>query len=141
MGKDTAASPAKNVRRLGHYGRVVRKLRIDQDMNLRQMAEKVGLSSAFISAIEKGDKPAPKHLVDKVIQCLGLPSGGQQQRDLEEAIMLDRGYVTVSLVGASAQAKDVALRFARSLEHLDDKQLSEVLSICRNPSVQQACQY
>lgn len=115
--------------RLGFYGKVVRKLRIDKGMKLYEMAEAIGMSSAFLSAIEKGDKHVPKTLIEKVVNSLGLEPGGPQQRSLEEAAMLDRGYITVDISRASPQAQDVAIKFARSLETLNDGQLETLLAL------------
>lgn len=118
-----------NKGRLGFYGKEVRKLRIDKDMRLYEMAGAVGLSAAFLSTIEKGDRVAPKNLVEKVVSALGLEVGGKEHRCLDEAVMLDRGYVTVDISNASSQAQDVAVRFARSLGSLNDAQLNAVMAI------------
>lgn len=115
--------------RLGFYGKVVRKLRVDKGMKLCEMADAINMSSAFLSAIEKGDKQVPKTLIEKVVQALGLEPGGQEQRNMEEAVMLDRGYITVDISQASPQAQDVAVRFAQSLDSLDDGQLDAVMAI------------
>jgi len=42
------------------YGKFLRKLRIDQGQILKTMAEKLGVSSAFLSAVENGKKKIPK---------------------------------------------------------------------------------
>ncbi|AXH59542.1 helix-turn-helix domain-containing protein [Pseudomonas amygdali] len=130
-----------NKGRLGFYGKEVRKLRIDKDMRLYEMAEAVGLSAAFLSTIEKGDRVAPKNLVEKVVGALGLEVGGKEHRSLDEAVMLDRGYVTVDISKASTQAQDVAVKFARSLGSLNDAQLTAVLAIVNKgaPSQLRAC--
>lgn len=115
--------------RLSQYGREVRKLRVDKDMNLRQMAEALDVSSAYLSAIEKGDKPVPKHFPQKVVEALGLALDGKELRLLEEAVILDRGYVTVDIAKASPQAQTVAMRFANALGALTDVQLDAVMMV------------
>ena len=47
-------------------GRFLRKLRIDYCEVLYDMAQKLGCSSAFISAIELGKRPIPTEYVTKI---------------------------------------------------------------------------
>ena len=43
------------------YGKFLRKLRIDQGQILKTMAEKLGVSSAFLSAVRKSQKLGKKN--------------------------------------------------------------------------------
>ena len=50
------------------YGKFLRKLRIDQGQILKTMAEKLGVSSAFLSAVENGKKKIPKTREEKLVK-------------------------------------------------------------------------
>ncbi len=54
--------------KLTPFGRFIRKYRIDHDILLKHMADKLGLSSAFLSAIENGAKSIPFDFEDKLIK-------------------------------------------------------------------------
>lgn len=57
--------------KLTPFGIAVRKLRLDKGLRLIDMAEKLGMSTAFLSAIETGRKPIPHGFVVKVARDLG----------------------------------------------------------------------
>ena len=53
-------------------GKELRKLRIDEDERLLDMAARLDRSSAFISAVERGTKTPPEGFVDLVIKAYKL---------------------------------------------------------------------
>ena len=46
------------------FGKALRKLRIDRGMVLKNMADMLGVSSAYLSAIELGKRAIPDSLVN-----------------------------------------------------------------------------
>ncbi|MCF6273715.1 MAG: helix-turn-helix domain-containing protein [Rhodobacteraceae bacterium] len=53
-------------------GKELRKLRIEKDERLYDMSKRIGKSSAFISAVERGDKNPPSGFEELVISAYGL---------------------------------------------------------------------
>ena len=51
---------------LPSIGRFLRKLRIDNGEILKDMAEALGVSSAFLSAVENGKKKMPEGWIEKL---------------------------------------------------------------------------
>ena len=51
---------------LTSIGRFLRKLRIDNGEILKDMAEALGVSSAFLSAVENGKKKMPEGWIEKL---------------------------------------------------------------------------
>ena len=47
------------------YGKIVRKARIDADLTMLDMAEDLGVSSAYLSALEVGRKRVPENFLGK----------------------------------------------------------------------------
>ena len=47
-------------------GKFLRKLRVDRDERLYDMAENVGVSSAFLSGVENGHKKASASLINNI---------------------------------------------------------------------------
>lgn len=48
-------------------GRMLRKLRVDCDERQRDMARKLSVSGAFLSAVERGVKRPPMNMADKLV--------------------------------------------------------------------------
>ncbi|MCT9386114.1 helix-turn-helix domain-containing protein, partial [Acinetobacter baumannii] len=57
---------------LTDFGKTLRKLRIDHDVNLKNMADSLGVTSAFLSGIETGRKAISPGLINKVSEILNL---------------------------------------------------------------------
>ena len=48
-------------------GKFLRKIRVDNDERLYDMAKRVEVSSAFLSGVENGRKKASSSLIEKII--------------------------------------------------------------------------
>ena len=107
------------------FGRVVRKHRIDQGMLLKDMAEALGISSSWLSAIETGRKPITKGLPKRVAKVLGL--------DLEETADLlkaaEQSAASYSIKSAHPERRDVAAALARRFDHLSDEDIDRIREI------------
>jgi len=53
-------------------GRALRRLRLDRNMLLKDMADGIGVSPSFLSAVENGRKPLPVGLLLKIRNWAGL---------------------------------------------------------------------
>ncbi len=60
-------------------GKILRKLRIDHDERLSDMARHLAVSPAFLSAVERGKKPPPLRLVQAVVTKYPLPADDLKQ--------------------------------------------------------------
>ena len=52
------------------FGKELRKLRIDKDENIHDMAKKLGISISYLSAIEAGSRNIPSDMVDKMVSFI-----------------------------------------------------------------------
>lgn len=106
------------------FGRLVRKHRIDRTMKLLQMADFLGVTSPFLSAVETGQKPVPKgDFVDRVGECLGLTS--DQLAELQEAALASHKIVQIPQP-QDARRRELLAVFARRLPEMTDEQLDNV---------------
>ena len=48
------------------FGKFIRKFRLDHDERLFDMAQKLQVSSAFLSSVETGKKSIPQKMLDKI---------------------------------------------------------------------------
>jgi transcriptional regulator with XRE-family HTH domain len=104
------------MKKMTPFGKAMRKIRIDRDLLLGEVADMLGVSSSYLSQIETGKKPIPDGLADKVATRIKLTA--------EEALSLKRDAAVSSneftiRLGANAEpadhvlAADLALEFAR----------------------------
>lgn len=70
---------------LTEFGKILRKLRVDHDERMIDMAKRINRSQGFLSAIERGRKPAPDGFDDVIIKEYGLT--GSQVDDIKIAYL------------------------------------------------------
>jgi HTH-type transcriptional regulator, competence development regulator len=83
-----------SIEKLTDYGREVRKIRIELDLNLKEMAELMNVSSAYISALEHGHKEVTLGWCDRVKKELGLTN--DQYLAITRSIAASRRSVTLN---------------------------------------------
>lgn len=112
---------------LTELGKLLRKIRIDRQELLRDMAETLGVSSAYLSAVENGKRNAPQTWVEKITQAYGLDTNEAAQ--LRNAFEGSRDEVRISLQSVSSQQRNAAISFAKALEGLSDEQLEKIMKV------------
>lgn len=110
---------------LTDIGKELRKLRIENDERLLDMAARLEKSPSFISAVEVGKKSPPSGFEEAVISIYRL--------SLEAAKMLraaaDRSRKAFMLEPNTALGRDTAGLLARRMNTLSDSQLKEIYAI------------
>ena len=112
---------------LTSVGRFLRKLRIDKGEILRDMARNLGVSSAFLSAVENGKKNIPATWLPRLAERYSLSSA--QIEELNEAIIESRDTVEVNIRDATAANRQLAISFARKFESLDEETAKKLLDL------------
>jgi len=80
---------------LTQFGKLVRKYRIDRDVKLYELADALGKTSSYISAVENGKKRITNSLVSGVIDYFKLVGDAKSQ--MEEAASLSRNTYTLDV--------------------------------------------
>ena len=111
---------------LTEFGKALRKIRIDKQLLLKDMASKLGVSSAYLSAVETGKRRMPPDWVSKIASIYSLDSDAQAE--LQNAADNSVFDVTISLKNASEQKRNAVLSFARALDGLNDEDLKRIMS-------------
>lgn len=108
------------------FGQKLRQLREQRKLTQAQMAEAVGVSAAYLSALEHGKRGRPSwHLVQSIIQHLGIIWD-----EAEELIKLSRishPKVTIDTSGLSPLATQLANELSVKISKLDDAVLQLML--------------
>lgn len=105
--------------------RELRKLRIDEGITLMEMAKKLGISSAFLSAVENGKKRIPDRFLEQL--ATAYPAVSMNKKRFEVLINSARQEVRMELKGASIKDVELATALARSFGELTLKQKQQLL--------------
>jgi len=111
------------------FGREVRKLRIDRGQLLKDLADGLGVSSAWLSAVETGRKSIPATLPSQIAAHYGLSERDRER--LVEAAALSRKEFTVVPRQGDDLSRSVAARLARSFEDLSPAELEQIHEVLR----------
>ena len=108
-------------------GRMLRKMRIDNGELLRDMAERLHMSSAMLSAIENGNR---KPMEDFALRLAAEYSLDDSERvALEDAVAEQRAQVMIGLKGANRDDRELAVAFARQFDTLEDEAKNKIRAI------------
>ncbi|WP_342624495.1 helix-turn-helix transcriptional regulator [Pseudomonas sp. E141] len=113
------------------FGKLLRKIRIDRGMLLKDMAAGLDVSSAYLSAIETGRKAVTDDVVAKVAEYLGYPTHSDEYQELYDAAQITKGEVSISTIGASPLKQQAALAFARQFNELEGDDMEKILSLLK----------
>lgn len=118
---------------LTEFGITIRKIRLDKGEILKTMADRLGVSSAFLSAVENGKKNIPEKWLDKIVEFYQL--GDEKKNELEKAYINTQKTVarvnTENMKNISSIKKQTAFVFARSFDSLPDETAEQILSILK----------
>ncbi len=103
-----------NARTLSPLGRFLRKLRIDRNELLKTMADKLSVSSAFLSAVEMGRKHVPEGWEQTLSDDYHLDAA--QRTELSNAIAESSTSVRLDLTNFSADSRRAVVAFARKIQ-------------------------
>lgn len=108
------------------FGKVLRKLRIDHSEILGDMAKKLEISPAYLSAIENNGRVIPDDLIAKLAQKYNL--NDSQINELEEAKAQTKGAVDVQFENQKGNHDYIqtAVMFARDFSKLTAQQVEQL---------------
>ena len=103
------------------------KLRIAKQELLKDMAEKLGVTSAFLSAVENGKKKIPESWKSIIVEMYSLNE--DEKRVFENAIWDTKSSIDVNIQGKTDSQKKLAITFARTFETLDKKTEVDIMNL------------
>lgn len=108
-------------------GSFLRKLRLENNEILKNMAERLEVSSAFLSAVENGKKKMPETWYDKLTTLYSL--NDQQREAMIQAALDSSDTVELNIQNASPFNRQLAVSFARQFETLDEDISLQIFNI------------
>jgi len=110
------------------FGERMRKLRAERAVTLKAMAEAVGVSPAYLSALEHGKRGRPGwHLIQRIIAYFNIIWD-----EAEEVVRLARishPRIVIDTSGLDPKATALANRLADEIGRLDARALAELLAV------------
>ncbi len=107
------------------FGKRLRALRAERGLTLKAMASDLGVSPAYLSALEHGHRGRPnRRFVHRVCQSLGII--WDDAEELQRLADLSHPRVTVDTSGLTPEATELANRLA---EHIHELPEASVLSM------------
>lgn len=113
--------------KLTPYGKEIRHYRLDNQLSLRDMADKLEISAAFLSGVETGRKPISENLINKVLTYFEFTS--EQKESLMQAV-----YKTVKefkIKPKNESRRDIAEALARKIDELDEDEINKLRAILK----------
>ena len=115
------------------FGEYLKEKRMAKGINLRKMAELIGIAPAYLSDIEKGKRNSPSaDKMERIVEILGLTPN--EVAELNDLAAVDRpGNVApdISEYIMSTDSVRVALRKAREMQ-LGDKEWMRIIEEMEN---------
>ena len=110
------------------FGERMRKLRTERGVTLKEMAEALGVSSAYLSALEHGKRGRPGwHLIQRILAYFNIIWD-----EAEEVVRLARvshPRITIDTSGLTPRATELANRLADEIGKIDAATLEEMLAL------------
>ena len=110
------------------FGEKMRRLRAERSVTLKDMAKAVGVSPAYLSALEHGKRGRPGwHMIQRILAYFNIIWD-----EAEEVVRLARvshPRIAIDTSGLDPKATELANRLAGGISKLDTATLDELLAL------------
>ena len=107
---------------LTKFGKMLRKIRIEHDERLKDMADKLGVTVAYLSAVENGNRNIPDAWVNIIPMEYHLNE--EEAIELQSAAYGNKNAIKIDF--HDEIRADLALSFARKFKTLTDDDVNEL---------------
>lgn len=110
------------------FGAKLRELRETKGVTLVAMAEALGISSAYLSALEHGKRGRPSwYLVQRIIAYFNVIWDDAEQ--LIALAHISHPRITIDTAGLDPKATELANRLARNIGKYDSARIERLLAL------------
>lgn len=110
------------------FGEKVRQLRRDRGVTMKDMAAAIGVTPAYLSALEHGHRGLPSwYLVQRIIAYFNVI--WDEAEEITQLAHLSHPRVVVDTSGLSPRATELANRLAANVSDLDEDRLQQLLDL------------
>jgi len=108
------------------FGARLRQLREDRGLRLKDMAEELGVSATYLSALEHGRRSKPNwSFIQRVIHYFNII--WDEADELQRLADVSNPKITVDTAGLPPKATELANRLARDIRTLTEADLEALL--------------
>ena len=112
------------------FGAKLRELRKARNLTLAEMAGAIGVSSAYLSALEHGKRGRPSwHLVQGIIAYLNII--WDEAEDLVKLSRVSHPRITIDTSGLDPEATELANQLSKSIAKLDSTIIRQMLELIK----------
>lgn len=112
---------------LTSFGKFCRKLRIDNGELLKDMADKLGVTSSYLSAIENGKRNVPQQWIKKITELYDLNDA--EAHELKVSARESQKTIKIDFEGFSKQDKNDFMALARQFTGLNEDDKAKIKNI------------
>ena len=113
------------------FGEKVRELRKARGMNQKQMAKKLAISPAYLSALEHGHRGRPSWaLIQQIISLFNII--WDEAEELENLARLSHPRMVVDTSGLSAEATELVNLLNREIREMDETKIKNILATIKS---------
>lgn len=112
---------------LTKFGKELRAIRIQRDELLRDMADKLGVTVAYLSAVENGKRKVPDEWINNLAEIYGLDD--KETEKLQNFAYEDRTDLKLNLEGLTSAQRDLAYSFARRFQNLNSEGVQKLQNL------------
>ena len=112
------------------FGIRLRQLRAARAIKLKDMADALGVSAAYLSALEHGRRGRPTHAMVVAI-CAQLNIIWDEADELMRLARLSHPRITVDTAGLSAEATELANLLAERIRKLAPERVEKLLGLLK----------
>lgn len=116
------------------FGAKLRELRDARGITLKQMAEGLQISAAFLSALEHGKRGRPSPILVRQI-CTFFHIIWEDAEELERLARISHPRVVVDTAGLSPKATELANTLAERIGELEELELEAILARVKHADV------
>lgn len=110
------------------FGERMRRLRAERGVTLREMADAIGVSPAYLSALEHGKRGRPGwHLIQRILAYFNII--WDEAEDVVASARVSHPRITINTSGLDPRATELANRLADDISRLDDASIDELLAV------------
>lgn len=112
---------------LTKFGKKLRALRLENDQRLKDMADKLEVTAAYLSAVENGKRSVPDSWIEKL--SISYKLSEEEIEELQKLAYENKTDIKIDLNNAKEPEIGLALSFARKFKDLSNEQVCEIQKI------------
>lgn len=109
------------------FGKQLRSLRIEKDLRLKEMADELGVTVAYLSAVENGKRTVPDSWIEQIARMYDLSD--EEIISLQRAAYENKKAIKINFENANECETELVLSFARKFKTLSVEQANKLQKI------------